>query len=285
MATQIRNLASVTYGYGDEGNDSAISNVAVANLIEEYSITGFKSSLNTGFRPGQNVTYIVQVENTGTQPLYSVTISDDLGGSEQPLTFVVGSGSLNIDGTITQIIPTSTNPLEFTLVNPLPSGEKATITYIARVSSSLESDVTSIVNTVQISGRKESVTGDLVTLSPNPSVTLEIDSYADVELRKDVSTNNIVEGETFSYVITLENSGNLDATDVVVTDTLPTGFSVSSITSVSGGVLTTYETSDYNVDSSNILTLPIGSKTITVPASTNGVSGRTVITISGTLTT
>ncbi len=281
MATQIKNLASVTYGYGETGVDSAISNTAVVNLIEDYSISGLKSTLNTSFRPGQNITYIVQVENTGNLPLYAVTISDDLGGSGNPLSFVVGSGSLNENGTITQIIPTSTSPLVFTLVNPLASGEKATITYVARVNSSIDSSVASITNTATVTGREESSSGTLVTMSPNPTVTIERENYAQVELKKESSANNIVEGNSFDYVITLENSGNLDANNVVISDTLPTGFSISSISSVSNGVLVTYETSDYNVDSSNVLTLPTGSKTISVPASSGGVNGKTVITITG----
>ena len=52
MAMQITNMASATYGYGREGRDSATSNVAVTNLIEDYAISGLKTALKTTFRVG-----------------------------------------------------------------------------------------------------------------------------------------------------------------------------------------------------------------------------------------
>ena len=39
---QINNSASAIYGYGRDRQDSAISNVATANLIEQYALSGSK---------------------------------------------------------------------------------------------------------------------------------------------------------------------------------------------------------------------------------------------------
>lgn len=284
MAT-INNIASVTYSFGRSETASAVSNTATTNLIEEYSISGSKITNNETFRNGENLTYQISVSNDGTSSLYNVTISDDLGGASNPLTFLDGSGTYNINGITAGIIPTGVRPLVFVLPSPLASGETATITFVARVSSALDSGVDSITNTATITANEGSTTGTQISASPNPTVIIARGEFADVTLTKDVSSAQITAGETFSYRITLSNSGNLDATGVIVTDTLPEGFTIDSVTSETDGVTTTFSASDYSVDvSTNTLTLPSGSAlSITVPAARDGVSGTTVVTITGSI--
>lgn len=283
MATQINNTAGVTYGYGRSGLGTSSSNIASTNLIEEYAISSIKSTLNSGFRPGDNITYMITVRNDGTAPLFNVQISDDLANTN--LLFVEGSGMLNINGTNTEITPTSTDSnLVFTLPQSLAGGDQATITYVAKVSPLIGTAIREITNTATVTAHEVSDSGTLITVSPNPSVTLQIDDYADLVVNKDVSANEIVPGQQFSYTITLENSGNLIANNVVLTDVLPTNFTISSITSLSNGELTTYDASGYTVGDNNTLTLPTGSGTaITVPAAVGGVSGTTTITITGSI--
>lgn len=284
MAT-INNIASVTYSFGRSETASAVSNTATTNLIEEYSISGSKITNNETFRNGENLTYQISVSNDGTSSLYNVTISDDLGGASNPLTFLDGSGTYNINGITAGIIPTGVRPLVFVLPSPLASGETATITFVARVNSALDSGVDSITNTATITANEGSTTGTQISVSPKPTVTIARGEFADVTLTKDVSSAQITAGETFSYRITLLNSGNLDATGVIVTDTLPEGFTIDSVTSETDGVTTTFSAGDYSVDAStNTLTLPSGSTlSITVPAARDGVSGTTVVTITGSI--
>ena len=286
MATIINNTASITYNYGRSESGSAISNTATTNLIEEFSISGTKLSNNQTFRNGENITYQISVTNDGTSSLYNVTISDDLGGTPSPMTFLDGSGTYSVNGITSFIIPTSVNPLIFVLPSPLAAGETAIITYVARVSSGLSETVETIVNTASISANEGSETGAVITVIPSPSNTIVRGDFADVTLTKNVSSAQITSGEEFSYTITLSNSGNLDATGVIVTDTLPDGFNITSITSETNGVTTTYSPSDYTVDpGTNTLTLPTGGLlTLTVPAADGGLSGTTVVTITGSIT-
>ena len=270
MATQINNSASATYGYGRSGRDSASSNIATTNLITEYAISGYKESLNTTFRAGENITYYIHISNDGTSPLYNVTVSDNLGGTSSPLSFIDSSAIVNINGTNSPIIPTSVNPLTFVLPSPLAAGDQATLTYITRVSSSISDTITEITNIATIQANEGSSTGNIIQVTPSPSVTIPLEDYADISMSKSVSTNEITVGETFSYTITLSNSGNLDATGVIITDVLPTNFTISSITALTDGVLTTFQPSDYVIDPlTNTLTLPDTSSplSITVPAS------------------
>ena len=283
MATQINNTASVEYSYGRSGYDSATSNIATTSLIEDYAISATKQTLNESFRPSENITYVVTVNNDGTEPLYAVSISDDLGGTGTPLIFVEGSGLAVYDGTTYPLVPTTLSPLSFTLPVIVPAGESATFLFVARVNSSLSSTVTEITNTVTVTGREGSTTGTVITVSPNPTATISLEDYALLSITKEVSAPEIVPDQAFDYVITIENNGSLDATNVVVTDTLPAGFTINSIVGVTGGVSTTFTPADYTVDpTTNTLTLPTGGGvSIVVPASSGGVAGTTVITING----
>lgn len=285
MATTINNTASITYAFGRSETASAVSNTATTNLIEEFSISGSKLTNNSSFRNGENLTYQITVSNDGTSSLYNVTVSDDLGGSTNPLSFLDGSGTYNINGITSFIIPTSVRPLTFVLPSPLASGETAVITYVARVSSGLAEDTDTITNSATITANEGSTTGTLITVSPNPSVSVSRGEFADVTLSKSVSASQITSGETFSYTIDLSNSGNLDATGVVITDTLPENFTISSVTSETNGVTTTFSASDYTIDaSSNTLTLPTGSTlSITVPAASDGTNGTTRVIITGSI--
>lgn len=282
----INNTASVFYVYGESGSNTAVSNVATTNLLENYSLQISKLTLNSSFRPGENLTFILSVTNTGTLPLFGVTITDDLGGSSAPLSFVEGSASQNIDGTILQIIPTSTNPLVFTLSSPLEAGETVTITYIAQVVSALDDSVDSITNTASALAHEGSDTGEIITTDFPASVTVEKDNYALITVTKSVSDNEISEGEQFGYSLILENSGNMPANGVTITDTLPSGFVISSITSESNGSIITFDESAYSVDpSTNTLTLPTAESgvIITVPASSEQGDGVVTITINGSI--
>lgn len=283
MATQIYNTASATYSYGSQRvvQDSVSSNTVSTNLITDYAISASKHSLNSSFRIGENITYYLQISNDGIEPLYNVTISDDLGGAGTPLSYVTGSAILNLNGVNTQIVPTTVNPLSFVISVPLSAGDAATLIYIARVDSTLDDSVTEITNTAIVQANEGSESGDIITVTPSPSLTLSLASYADIEMVKSVSESSITVGEPFSYTITLTNSGNMEANNVVITDILPENFVVSSITSETNGVVTTFTDLDYSLETtSNTLTLPSVSSqiSISVPSKMLNHYGVTVVT-------
>ena len=283
MATPINNSASATYGYGRDRSDSATSNIATANLLEQFAIVGSKNIQNPSFRPGEILSYYITATNTGTDSLFNLTFTDDLGGSGSPLSFVDGSAYLNFNGMVTPIIPTSIAPLTFVIPNTFVPGDMATVDFLVRVNSAITGDIDSITNTVAITANEGSSTGPLYTLDPSPSVTVNLEEYANVTITKSVSTQNITEGVPFSYTLELENSGNLPATGVIITDVLPDGFVINSITSTTNGITTTSGAGDYSVDATtNTLTLPTNpALEITVPAYSDGGVGLTTVVITG----
>lgn len=281
LATILNNSATLTYNSGDN-TASAASNVVSTSLLDSYSITAVKNTANDSWRPSENITYLVTVTNTGTQPLTSVEITDDLGAAGTPLAYVANS-ALVIDGSeVTAVTPTSTNPLVIPLVNALQSGESVTVVYVAQVSAAIADTIDTITNTATASATQGGA-GATVTSEPT-SVTILREDFAQIDIVKAVDKTVISSGDTLTYTFTIENSGNIPATNVVITDTLPEGFAITSIESETDGVVTVYDATDYTVDANNTLILPVGEKTITVPARDESGNGVTTVTITGVVT-
>jgi uncharacterized repeat protein (TIGR01451 family) len=86
-----------------------------------------------------------------------------------------------------------------------------------------------------------SVSGDVVDTNPSnntASATTEIDPATDLAVEISSSVPIVGIGQAFQYVVTATNNGPLDATDVVLSDTLPAGVSFVSATTDQGVVPT-----------------------------------------------
>lgn len=284
MAITINNSANISYRHGGI-TDGALSNIATTSLAENVSLNGVKTSNNSSWRPSENITYNISVSNDGTDPLYGVSIQDDLGGGTvRPLTYIAGSARMLRNDVLSGILPTNTSPLTFVIPDTLEPGEVVFITYVAKVRADVESSLTEITNEATIVGHETSTTGTTVTVVPSPTLTLPKAEYADVRITKSVDKDSIVVGDTLTYTFLLENSGNIEATNVVITDNLPDNFTINQISSVTNGVSTIFDTTDYSLDDQNKLILPTSvTKTISVPASTELGYGTTTVTIVGTI--
>ncbi len=282
MPTQITNTASSTYSFGSGRVSSATSNVASTTLLAQYQIEATKTAQVSTYRAGDNVPYILELKNTGTSAVYNVSISDNLGGGGE-LDYVTGSAYIINNGVLTQVTPTSTSPLEITVIDEMPSESDIIVLYTARVDPNLASTIGDITNTVTLTAY-ETAGGTEISDLPTPTATITRESYALVQMTKVVSSSEIRVGVPFSFYITLENSGNIDATAIVITDILPANFTINSITSNTGGAITNFTSSDYTLDlPSNTLTMPSSSSslTITVPSASSSSGNQTIVTITG----
>lgn len=285
MATLIENSANITFTYAGQ-TGTAVSNTAATNLLEEYSFTAAKFSQNSDWRPSENLTYYVTVTNAGRQPIFAVSLQDDLGDNINPLlTYLSGSVRMIRGDTITAIVPTHDAPLTIVMPDPLAAGESVTFSYIAKVQADLAASVTEITNEVTVAGHKASAAGDVITVDPSPSLTLPKANYADVRISKTADKSVASVGDTLTYVFKLENYGNVEATGIMLRDDLPAKFLLNAITAETGGTITSFASTDYSLDASNKLILPTSTvKTISVPAAGSSGAGVTIITITGTIT-
>ncbi len=286
MPTPLNNQASIRYNYSGAGTGTAVSNTVTTNLLDRYTLAATKTPLSSTFRPGENVTYVIRVENNGSGDLYNVTIADDLGGgADTPLVYTPASLRAYVDSipvTISPVVQGGT--LTAVLPAPLPAGTAAILVYTAQVRPDVDFTLQSITNTVAVTANGGSAAGPAVTVTPSPTATLLRDSYAEVTLYKEADKQSVMAGEPLTYTFTLTNQGNQAADSVTLTDQLPTGFSVTQVSVSAGGATTVLAPGDYTVAADNTITIPSTTgKAITVPAATVAAPGIATVAITGTV--
>ncbi len=286
MPTPLNNQASIRYNYSGAGTGTAVSNTVTTNLLDRYTLAATKTPLSSTFRPGENVTYVIRVENNGSGDLYNVTIADDLGGgADTPLVYNPASLRAYVDSipvTISPVVQGGT--LTAVLPAPLPAGTAAILVYTAQVRPDVDFTLQSITNTVAVTANGGSAAGPAVTVTPSPTATLLRDSYAEVTLYKEADKQSVMAGEPLTYTFTLTNQGNQAADSVTLTDQLPTGFSVTQVSVSAGGATIVLAPGDYTVAADNTITIPSTTgKAITVPAATVAAPGIATVAITGTV--
>jgi len=279
----LNNQANVTYTYtGARAPETRSSNVANTTLIEDYSFVVSKQSLQTGFIPGENITYNITVTNDGANPLTNFTLTDNLGltTGTTPLTYLLSSARLISNDVISSISPTVVNPLTFAVPLTLGVGETFNIIYVAEVNETISQDIESIINSVTVTATD---TTGANTYTETTSLTLSRVNDANLVIIKQSNQSVINSGDNLDYTITVSNQGSLAATDVIITDNLPDGLTVTGISISQNGTTYNYSPSEYDINTTtNTLTLPNATgRPISIDGFVSGIDNSAIITISG----
>lgn len=224
MAT-FYNQATLSYSGGVVN-----SNITTGEIIEVLSAS--KTAVVNEYSQGSDVTYVINIVNSGATAFTGLTVTDDLGaytfGTEtlRPLDYVDGSLNYFINGVI-QPTPTVTsgNELVISGVN-VPAGGVVTLIYTARVNNFAPPSVGGeIVNTAVVSG------GGITDITVTETVTAEVEPL--LTITKSVSPSTVAENGQITYTFVIQNIGNTAATatdNVVVTDTFDPILSGLSVT-------------------------------------------------------
>ncbi len=258
MAT-IYNQATLTYSGG-----TVSSNVTSGELLEVLTVT--KTAVVDEYTQGSDVTYAVNIMNSGSAAYTGLTLTDDLGAYQfgettlQPMDYVAGSVKYFVDGVL-QTAPTVTAgpPLVISGIS-VPAGSTATVLYTANANDYAPMSVGgSITNTVTVGGNGVSdiTASATVTAASNPVL----------EIEKSMSPTSVAENGTITYTFVISNTGNAEAEatdDVVVTDTFSPVLSDITVT-YNGEPWATPANYSYDETSGVFSTV---SGAITVPAAT-----------------
>ncbi|MBQ7466886.1 MAG: DUF11 domain-containing protein [Clostridia bacterium] len=277
---EIMNNATVNFTFSGSSEEfSETSNTTTVTLNNGGNLSITKTAQQDTYVPGGTVTYIVTITNNGPYWFSGVRLTDDLSGNGY-LTYVNGSALLYINGQALSPQIASTSPLVFTL-SPLSVGESMVLTYTCRVPLNIAPNVDSITNTASGIGYTFDSTAE-----DSDSVTITRSESANLSINKTSSESNVNVGQTFSYFITLTNSGNSVANVSSIVDDFPSNFQISSVSlKIGSGPNNLLNSSDYTISPSNVLTVPSATgPSITVPAVSGGTNGTTVLTITGNFT-
>ena len=209
------NQATLTYN----GN-STNSNIAYGEILDVLVAT--KTAIEGTYTPGELVTYVVTLRNTGTAPLTGLQVSDDLGGypfggtTVYPLTYEAGSIAMFTNG-VPQVAPAVDPgpPLTITGIT-VPAGGDVVLVYQARANEFANPAMDStIVNTV-------TVTGDGISTPITATATVTADTAPDLTISKSITPTQVVDNDRVTYTFVIQDSGNqaVVATDnAAITDT------------------------------------------------------------------
>ena len=209
------NQATLTYN----GNTTN-SNIAYGEILDVLTAT--KTAVEGTYTPGELVTYVVTLRNTGTSVLTGLTVTDNLGAYDfngttvYPLTYEAGSVALFANG-VPQAAPavTAGPPLVFTGIN-VPAGGDVVLVYQAQANAYANPTAEGTIdNTV-------TVTGDGLSAPVTATETVTADAAAQLCISKSITPTQVVDNDRVTYTFVIQNTGNqaVVATDnATITDT------------------------------------------------------------------
>ncbi len=252
-----QNQATLVYNGG-----SANSNIAFGEILEVLTAT--KTALGGTYAPGEPVTYVITIRNTGTGAFAGLTVTDDLGqgtGTTVPLTVDDGSVLYFVNG-VPQSAPTVTAgpPATFTGIN-VPAGGSAVIVYQATPNTFASPEQTgTITNTI-------TVTGGGLTAPVTADETVTADVGPSLAISKSITPAQVADNGRVTYTFLISNSGNVavETTDnASVTDTFNPILTDLTVT-LNGTPLA--EGTDYTYDQTTGAFATVPGR-ITIPAAT-----------------
>ena len=203
------NQATLTYTGG-----SANSNIAVGEIIEVLSAD--KTAVSGTYAPGELVTYVITIRNTGTGAFTGLTVTDDLGGgTNAPLTYANGTVLYFVNGVL-QAAPTVTAgpPLVFTGIT-VPGNGDAVLVYQARANGFADPGLEGfITNTVTI-------TGGGLTAPVTATETVNAAIGPELTITKTITPAQVADNGRVTYTFLIQNNGNqaiTPADNAAVTD-------------------------------------------------------------------
>lgn len=256
MATTFTNRATLSYN----GN-TVVSNAVTGEITEVLGVT--KTAVTDEYRPGEPVTYVVTLTNSGATALTGLTLTDNLGAyafNERtlvPLTYRANSLKYFVNGDLTAA-PTvaAASPLTITGLT-VPAGGNATIIYEALPNGFAPPTEGGIVtNTAQITGA--GITEATAT------ETVATEDAPDLRISKGLCPTNVSEDGTITYTFTIENFGNTAATDATLSDDFNPSLT-NVVATLNGTALT--EGTDYSYNAATGLFTTVAGR-INVPAAT-----------------
>lgn len=196
----------VALGLGCSSAVSAIVKINIGGFGSTKSVSGL---VDGKINAGEELTYTITVNNTGTTELIDVSIVD-----------VIPAGTTYIeDATDGALFDELANKLTWTI--DIPANNSRSVSFKVRVSDNL-TDFPAIGNTATITNPNNPGSPQNPTVPPVP--TNQIKNFKSGKSIDGLAAGDIVKaGDKLTYRIKVENTGNVPLTGVTITDPIPNG--------------------------------------------------------------
>lgn len=202
----LANTASVSGSVAD--TDSANNTVTVLSDVVALADVHLAKSASPGVVAGGPLTWTITATNDGPSTARGVTVADSLPAGFTTTSISSTQGSCSA-------LPCA--------LGSVPPNSSATVTVVGTVSASFAA--ASMSNTAT----STSTTPDPDIANNSVTTAAPVAREADLSVTKTASTATPVAGETFTYTLSVVNAGPSDATSVSITDPLPAGLVVVSL--------------------------------------------------------
>ena len=195
------------------------SNITTGELLEVLSAT--KTAVIDTYNQGSDITYVINIVNSGTVAFTGLSITDNLGeytfgtGTLVPLNYIDGSVRYYVNGVLQPAPAVAAGPPLTLSGLVVPANGVTTVIYVARANQYAPLDLEALItNTAVISG------GGVTEITVTETVTPE--SGARLTIAKSICPRTITENGRLTYTFVIQNTGNTPAVvtdNVTITDT------------------------------------------------------------------
>src|SRR5207247_278360 len=199
----------------DSSETTPVSGTAITTTVSSQPVlTISKADASDPVNAGSNITYTLSYSNTGNANASGVVITDTVPGNTS---FVSATGG----GSVSAGVVTWT-------IGALNAGASGSVQMVVQVASPL-------ANGTVITNATFSVDSNETTPVAGVAITTTVTSSPVLTISKTDAPDPVPAGNNITYTISFSNSGNANATGVVITDTVPANTSFVSATA--GGTL------------------------------------------------
>lgn len=213
------NIASTTYAFTVDPGNPPVSSAATSNTtllqINNANIISTKTADLTFADVGNTITFTLNLPNTGNTTATDVTIIDILNSN---LTFVPNSFTVNGQTIPNADLSTGVN------IGSIPGGNTAIVTFQATVATLPTLDPISNAASTTYHYVVDPSQPPITISNQSNTTTTQINS-AILTAQKNSNVATVDIGQDIVYTVTITNSGNVSATNVIFTDLIPDGTS------------------------------------------------------------
>jgi uncharacterized repeat protein (TIGR01451 family) len=225
--TVLSETATVTSSTTDlDPADNADTETTTVAVAADLAIT--KTDSPDPVLAGANITYTLVLTNIGPSNAQDVTLTDVVPAGTTFVSFTAPAGW-------STTTPAAGGTGAVTATSPaLASGGSATFTLVVNVDASAPGGSV-ITNTATVT----STTNDPDATNNSDTETTTVDPLADLSVTKTDSPDPVTAGTDLTYAITVGNAGTSAASNVTLTDVVPTGTTFVSFTAPADWTTTT----------------------------------------------